>query len=114
MAALSLVLCVATVGMWVRSYRIVDECAYAGASFYDLYSANGKIYCESTARCPYQSPLRWIHGRADSDSGERAFNGQYSVVGRLDDITELSIHYDWLSWNDQRGWIFDISSNQRL
>src|SRR5436190_15970645 len=45
LTAVSLVLCVATVALWVRSYRVMDLFRF-GASGFDLRSDGGQIYIE--------------------------------------------------------------------
>jgi hypothetical protein len=60
-AALSMLLCVATVVLWVRSYRVHDAVAWAeaGALYHTLDSGWGRIAWKRAEPCPYDLPAQW-------------------------------------------------------
>jgi hypothetical protein len=59
---ISLVLCLATAVLWVRSYRAGDAITYShpGGRFYRLLSVRGVLKWETAPRCPYPTDgTRW-------------------------------------------------------
>jgi hypothetical protein len=83
---LSLLLCAATTGLWVRSYRAVDVVHLASARWYRAVSGGGGVALSS---------LTYLTRRGDFRSG--GYKG-----GRLVVYTETSQHYRF-AWVDRNG-----------
>src|SRR4051812_6555711 len=62
-AAVSLLLCLATVVLWVRSYREADELVWAknGRDYHRALSSCGVLFWEHDGPCPYDLGLNWMH-----------------------------------------------------
>jgi hypothetical protein len=86
LTALSLLLCVAAIVLWVRSYRAVDVVHLASARWYRAVSGGGGVALSS---------LTYLTRRGDFRSG--GYKG-----GRLVSYTETPQHYR-LAWVDRSG-----------
>jgi hypothetical protein len=69
-AAVSAVLCIATAGLWVRSYRVQDEPTFArrGRAFLQLTSIKGDIFLDVVRNWP-DDGSRWYTGSPDDHFG---------------------------------------------
>jgi hypothetical protein len=69
MSGLSLLLCVATIALWVRSYHVHDEAVHArvGGTYTEIYSGMGRMTIERTDGCPYDL-VHWQRSRGGPSS----------------------------------------------